>query len=186
VVPEDADCNLSFATVNGNIDQQSGSRLILISVAVNGNISSHGGLITVLETFPHATPTTITGNVEMDSNTQVDICAVNISGDVTISNTNPQEVSFGAGCSGYGSFENTIGGNVSIANNNGSRLIVGYNTVGGNMSITDNLASSQSLVQSNDVTGNLTCSGNAPPPTLNLPFFGPPNTAKKLIGQCAP
>jgi hypothetical protein len=183
VVPEDADCNLSGATVNGNIDQQSGSRLILIGVAVNGNILSHGGLITVLES-PRGTTTTITGNVEMDSNSQVDICAVNISGNVTISNTNPQEVSFGAGCPA-GLFANTIGGNVSIANNNGSKLTVGYNTVGGNMSITDNLASSQSLVQSNDVTGNLSCSGNAPPPTLNDPFFGPPNTAKKLIGQCA-
>jgi hypothetical protein len=48
VVPEDAECTLFNVTVNGNIDQHSGSRLFLrSSVRVNGNISSHGGALTV-------------------------------------------------------------------------------------------------------------------------------------------
>jgi hypothetical protein len=89
VVPEDAECTLFNVTVSGNIDQQSGSRLFLrFNVRVDGNISSHGGVLTVFS--PGITgPIHVAGNVEIDSNNQVEICGSHIGGNVTISNTNP-------------------------------------------------------------------------------------------------
>ena len=49
VVPEDGRCFLSGATVNGNIEQQAGSHLLLQVVTVNGNISSRGAQETIFE-----------------------------------------------------------------------------------------------------------------------------------------
>src|SRR5262249_21379702 len=105
-------------------------------------------------------------------------------GNVAISNTNPGEVGFGSGC-GFTLIGNTIGGNVSIANSNGSSLFVILNFVGKNMSITENLASIESMVLGNKCAGNLACSWKVLAPSLDDPAHFPPNTAKKLIGQCA-
>ena len=192
VVPEEATCILQDATVNGNIEQQSGSQLYLIGVnkgvTVNGNISSQGGQFTSLTTG--ADPIEVVGNVDIESNIGVVICGAHIYGNVAISNLIPGGLFLGATpgtCQGapaeFTTGPNIIGGNVSIANNDSGNFFVGYNTVGKNMSITDNKGGE--AVFANKVTGNLTCSDNAPPFFIST---SPPlsNQAKKLIGQCAP
>jgi hypothetical protein len=181
VVPEDAVCSLSNVTVNGDIEQQSGSTLILRGgVTVNGNISSHGGAVTNLAGLLPGLLNDIAGNIDIDSNNiAADICGSHINGNVAISNTNPGIVLLGDFCPGGGAGGNTIGGNVNITNNNSTSLTVAANTIGKNMSITDNLGTGVKDVLLNKVTGNLTCSGN------EQPFTSSGNTARSLIGQCA-
>jgi hypothetical protein len=129
--------------------------------------------------FPGFTRVDVAGNVEIDSNNQAQICSAHITGDVVISNTNPGPLFLGISC-GRGDI---IDGNVSIANNNASSLIVANSTIGKNMSVTDNVGTRPKTVAVNTVTGNLECSGNQTPfsidPTGNTSLKG------KLIGQCA-
>jgi hypothetical protein len=203
VVPADAECDLSDATVNGNIIQQSGSNLFLEgNVTVNGNISSHGGQIIAISPLNAGTPE-IVGNVKIESNNQVEICGARIDGNVEISNTNPAEVMFGGsdnskvpagpkvpkgmfgGCAskvpkGGGAGGNIIGGNVKITNNDVQFLQADDNVVGKNLIITDNFGSGTEQVVNNAVKGNLTCSGNG------VQFVSSGNTAKNLIGECQP
>jgi hypothetical protein len=208
VVPKDATCIIFNATVNGNIDQQSDSQLILRgNVTVNGNISSHGGAI--IATEPGATPpiNKIAGNVEIDSTSQVGLCVpFRIDGNLAISNASTS-VDLAPGlCKGASDTDiGSIGGNVSITNNNvinlsiifntigknlsvtnnevSSHLAVGLNTIGKNMSVTNNSGSGKKVVTLNTVTGNLECSGNQS--TSTNPFIGSPNTVMgKVTGQC--
>jgi hypothetical protein len=127
VVPEEATCFLSNVTVNGNIEQQSGSILQLSGgVTVNGNISSNGGAITGV--IVSNGPNVIAGSVDIVSNTtNVVICGSQIIGNVTISNTipGPGFITIGAALfCGLPPTGNMIGGSVSITNNDASILSV--------------------------------------------------------------
>jgi hypothetical protein len=182
VVPEDATCTLSFVIVNGNINAQSGSFLILRGVTVNGNLSSHGGAVTALKDFGSV----IHGSVDIDSNTvTVFICSTNfIFGNVTISNTNPGQLVFGCELNGTIFSNSVFFGSVSITNNDASSMQVVGNSVDKNMTITNNKGSGAKVVTFNGVGGNLECFGNQTPFTIGT---GPSaNAALKLIGQCAP
>jgi len=112
---------------------------------------------------------TIHGNVKIDSNNMVSLCGPStIDGDVVILNTSPSDIvlgcDFGRGQSGF-----SIGGSVSITNNNlfGARvgLTIVQNTIGKNMSVTNNLGAGTKQFTNNTVMGNLTCSGNQQPIT---------------------
>ena len=166
VVPKDAACSIFNATVNGNIDQQSDSVLVLGgNVTVNGNISSHGGQQFGVNGAlgPGITfNIKIAGNVEIDSTSQVLICQpFRIDGNLAISNAT-KSVQIGPWiCPGALPTGGSIGGNVSITNNNIiSALTMADSAIGNNMSVT-NKGSGSKVVSFNTVTGNLECSGNA-------------------------
>jgi hypothetical protein len=183
VVPAEAVCILSDATVNGNIETQSGSLFLVGNVTVNGNIESQGGQITALINEGSGS-NQVFGNVDIDSSNTVAICGSSINGDVAISNTNPGEVAFGgsevgATCSTIGG-GNIIGGNVTITKNNVTTLGAADNIIGGNMTITYTLGAGTKQVINNKVTGNLQCSNN------DQPFVSAGNQAKQLTGQCKP
>ena len=133
---------------------------------MNGNISSHGGQQFGVNGAlgPGITfNIKVAGNVEIDSTSQVLICQpFRIDGNLAISNAT-MSVQIGPGiCSGALPTGGSIGGNVSIENNNIiSALTMADSAIGNNMSVTNNLGSGPKVVSFNTVTGNLECSGNA-------------------------
>jgi hypothetical protein len=183
-VPAGTECDLSNATVNGNIYMQAGSVLAIYgNVTVTGNISGLGSRI--VEIYNGGTGSNeVVGNVTIDSNDTAFICGSRIDGNIAISNSYGLEVAFGgsepgAACSRSGG-GNVVGGTVSIANNKVTFFRAADNVVSKNMTILDNIGLATKRVLNNTVTGNLTCSDNDPP------FIIGGNHAAKLIGQCKP
>lgn len=187
VVPAGAVCVLSNAIVDGNITVSAGSQLFIQGgVTVNGNVTATDQPAIIL--VDHASPAIaniIDGNVSVIGASYATICGAVIGGNVTITNTAPQQVGLGgsepgAACAPVGG-GNIIWGNVSVEGNAVAAFRVADNIVSGNMSILANTGPATKRVLNNRVVqGHLTCSGN------DTPFVIGGNQATKLIGQCQP
>ena len=157
VVPSGAICFIFGATINGNVEAESG--------ALKLNIAS----------------STVTGNIEADGVLgDVIVNVVTVSGDVQIKNSggSPSDLVNVVGV--------TIGGDLEMENNTGFRVGGWTNLITGNFEFNGNIStggSQPSIVSDNTVGENLECSGNTPVAS-DFPF-GINTVTGAAEGECA-
>lgn len=177
IVPSNSTCNIQGATVNGNVSVQAGGRIIINGGStINGNVWAPS-LGTDTQTFSEGRTFSAI------------ICNSKITGTVTLDKA-PSEVTVGGtsralgkGCGG-----NSIGGNVTLANNTGpvslsenggpcQNVPGGTCGIGGNANVNSNTGPVS--VFDNNITGNLSCALNGTITAAGNTVGGTKN------GQCA-
>jgi len=157
VVPSGAICFIFGATINGNVEAESG--------ALKLNIAS----------------STVTGNIEADGVLgDVIVNVVTVGGDVQIKNSG------GSSSDLVNVVAVTIGGDLEMENNTGFRVGGWTNLITGNFEFNGNLStggSQPSIVSDNTVGENLECSGNTPVAS-DFPF-GLNTVTGNAEGECA-
>jgi hypothetical protein len=141
-VPPGSWCSVQAQTVNGNINVSAGAGLVLLGSTVNGNVNSPQAGSFAIGPICGLSPV----SVVIGNNNQ-------ITGNITVNaSAGPVGVG-GGGCGG-----NTIQ-KAATVNQNTQAVNVFGNQVGSNLSVQSNTPGPVD-VSFNNVTGNLTCTGN--------------------------
>jgi hypothetical protein len=155
------------------------------SEKVGRNVEIKGGTASI-----SLTEGDIGGNVQIQNTSGsafgesglINIAVVNVGGNVQVANNSLA----GSFLTEVSIFDSSVAGNLQLSNNSAmggfltDAVFVEFNRVGGSAELSHNAAGLFISVSGNEVTTNLNCTGNKPPP-IDLEE---PNTAKKKLGQC--
>jgi hypothetical protein len=187
VVPQQASCNLSGATVKGNVRVLRDAILFSSDNRIGGNLTGArprwvGSLNDLIGGNFSVTGATGPGFEFTGLSVNVFICNARLpDGNIEVKRSRNGTVAVGApaaSCPGNA----VTKGNIKVENNfipPQEALATSGNTVGGNVQVFRNTGPGQKNVLNNVVRQNLQCKRN------DQPFLGAPNVAGKAEGQCS-
>jgi hypothetical protein len=142
------------SSIDGNIESYASDFIDLFGGSIDGNLVARGG-----ETAVFGEALDVGGNLLAEHNDYFDLYDSEVNGNFTVRSTTSGSIFCG----------NTLNGNSEFRRNM-TLLTIGSpdqacdgNTVNGNIFVINNEAEAE--ISDNDVSGNLSCRGNQPPPT---------------------